>query len=54
MRGWSPLPSPPPPPPPGVLHVVSTVLRCRLLALWPVLVQLVFKCNPIYKFHKAC
>jgi hypothetical protein len=46
----------------GLLHVVSAVLRRRLLALlrrrllalWPVLVQLVFKCNPASKFPRAC
>jgi hypothetical protein len=38
----------------GVLHVVSAVLRHQLLALWPVLVQLVFECNPVSTFPKAC
>jgi hypothetical protein len=38
----------------GVLHAVSAVLRRWLLALWPVLIQLVFECNPVSKFPKAC
>jgi hypothetical protein len=38
----------------GVLYVVSIVLRRRLLALRPVLVQLDYECNPVSKFPKAC
>jgi hypothetical protein len=37
-----------------VLHAVSAVLRRWLLALWSGLVQLVFECNPLSKFPKAC
>jgi hypothetical protein len=37
----------------GVLDVVSAVLRRRLLALWPVLVQLVYEFT-VSKFPKAC
>jgi hypothetical protein len=35
-----------------VLHASSAVLRRQLLALWPVLVQLVY--DRVYKFPKAC